>query len=325
MDRRIQYILKEARRLDASDIVLKEDQNAVYRIRGKLLESEVSISKSEMTRFYTHMQPAGYVQEYFGAGASGMDVGFEENGRYRANFFSSMGKKCVVIRVIKNEIPTVKELGLPEDLSARVLNRKGLSLIVGKTGSGKSTTLAALSKELLTKEKVHMITLEDPVEFTYQGLRGELTQRELGSDFGSFEKGIHDALRQSPDFLMIGEIRTLGALKAAISAAEAGHGIIGSIHSIGAARTLTRMLSMFQEQEKEFVRFQLSQNLNFILSQKLIYSELDVELDYEFFINSTSMENTIREGRFHQIDNLMLLGEKQGMRRFKQKNKDESM
>lgn len=324
MDRCIQYILNEARDLGASDIVMKEEQRAVYRIKGKLMESEVSVSKDQMTRFFTLMQPAGYVQEYIGGGTSGMDVGFEENGRYRANFFSSMGKKCAVIRVIKNEIPSLTELGLPEHLSKRVLNKRGLSLIVGKTGSGKSTSLASIAQDILMKEKVHMITLEDPVEFSYRGLKGELTQRELGTDFAGFERGIHDALRQSPDFLMIGEIRTLGALKAAVSAAEAGHGIIGSIHSMGAARTLTRMLSMFEEQEKEFVRFQLSQNLNFILSQKLIYSDKQTELDYELFINSTSMENTIREGRFHQIDNLLLLGEKQGMKRFKHKNKDES-
>lgn len=324
MDRCIQSILSEARGLGASDIVLKEEKRAVYRIRGKLKESAHCVSKTDMTRFFTLMQPAGYVQEYLGGGTSGMDVGFEENGRYRANFFSSMGKKCVVIRVIKNVVPSLQELGLPMDLSERVLKRKGLSLIVGKTGAGKSTSLAAIAKDVLLNNKVHMITLEDPVEFTYEGLQGEITQRELGTDFASFERGIHDALRQSPDFLMIGEIRTIGALKAAISAAEAGHGIIGSIHSIGAARTLTRMLSMFQEQEKEFVRFQLSQNLNFILSQKLLHEDLKSEIDYELFVNSTSMENTIREGRFHQIDNLLLLGEKQGMKRFKHKNKDES-
>lgn len=253
-----------------------------------------------------------------------MDVAFEEDGRYRANFFSSMGSKCVVIRVIRDVIPTLEELNLPLNLAERVLYRRGLSLIVGKTGAGKSTTLAAISKEILTKEKVHMITLEDPVEFKYSAVSGEITQRELGTDFAGFEIGIHDALRQSPDFLMIGEIRTLGALKAAISAAEAGHGIIGSIHSVGASRTLTRMLSMFQEQEKEFVRFQLSQNLNFILSQKLEYTENRSQLDYELFINTPSMENTIREGRFHQIDNLILLGEKNGMKRFTASKKDES-
>ena len=134
----------------------------------------------------------------------------------------------------------------------------------------------------------------------------------MGIDFPGFEVGIQDALRQSPDYIVIGEIRTLSALKAAISAAEAGHGIIGTIHSIGAARTLTRMLSMFSEAEKEFIRYQLSANLNFILSQKLTYNDRKAHLDYELMLNIPSMENTIREGRFNQMDNLILLGEKQG-------------
>lgn len=315
MDRRIESILDEARLLGASDVVLKEDQKAIYRILGKLTESDQIVSRDELERFTSFLRPAGYVQEYLG-GTSGMDVSFEYHGRYRVNCFSSMGKRCAAMRVISDEIRTLKTLGLPEDLSRRVVDRKGLSLIVGKTGAGKSTTLAAITQSILLYEKAHIITLEDPVEYRYSRMQGEITQREMGIDFPGFEVGIQDALRQSPDYIVIGEIRTLSALKAAISAAEAGHGIIGTIHSIGAARTLTRMLSMFSEAEKEFIRYQLSANLNFILSQKLTYSEMKAHLDYELMLNIPSMENTIREGRFNQMDNLILLGEKQGMKRF---------
>lgn len=318
MDRRIESVLDEARLLGASDVVLKEDQKAIYRILGKLTESDQIVSRDELERFTSFLRPAGYVQEYLG-GTSGMDVSFEYHGRYRVNCFSSMGKRCAAMRVISDEIRTLKTLGLPEDLSGRVIDRKGLSLIVGKTGAGKSTTLAAITQSILMNEKVHIITLEDPVEYRYSRMKGEITQREMGIDFPGFEVGIQDALRQSPDYIVIGEIRTLSALKAAISAAEAGHGIIGTIHSIGAARTLTRMLSMFSEAEKEFIRYQLSANLNFILSQKLTYNDRKAHLDYELMLNIPSMENTIREGRFNQMDNLILLGEKQGMKRFSAK------
>jgi twitching motility protein PilT len=304
--------------LGASDVVLKEDQKAIYRILGKLTESDQIVSRAELERFTSFLRPAGYVQEYLG-GTSGMDVSFEYHGRYRVNCFSSMGKRCAAMRVISDEIRTLKNLGLPEDLSSRVIDRKGLSLIVGKTGAGKSTTLAAITQSILMNEKAHIITLEDPVEYRYSRMKGEITQREMGIDFPGFEVGIQDALRQSPDYIVIGEIRTLSALKAAISAAEAGHGIIGTIHSIGAARTLTRMLSMFSEAEKEFIRYQLSANLNFILSQKLTYNDRKAHLDYELMLNIPSMENTIREGRFNQMDNLILLGEKQGMKRFSAK------
>ena len=318
MDRRIESVLDEARLLGASDVVLKEDQKAIYRILGKLTESDQIVSRAELERFTSFLRPAGYVQEYLG-GTSGMDVSFEYHGRYRVNCFSSMGKRCAAMRVISDEIRTLKTLGLPEDLSGRVIDRKGLSLIVGKTGAGKSTTLAAITQSILMNEKAHIITLEDPVEYRYSRMKGEITQREMGIDFPGFEVGIQDALRQSPDYIVIGEIRTLSALKAAISAAEAGHGIIGTIHSIGAARTLTRMLSMFSEAEKEFIRYQLSANLNFILSQKLTYNDRKAHLDYELMLNIPSMENTIREGRFNQMDNLILLGEKQGMKRFSAK------
>ena len=318
MDRRIESVLDEARLLGASDVVLKEDQKAIYRILGKLTESNQIVSRDELERFTSFLRPAGYVQEYLG-GTSGMDVSFEYHGRYRVNCFSSMGKRCAAMRVISDEIRTLKTLGLPEDLSGRVIDRKGLSLIVGKTGAGKSTTLAAITQSILMNEKVHIITLEDPVEYRYSRMKGEITQREMGIDFPGFEVGIQDALRQSPDYIVICEIRTLSALKAAISAAEAGHGIIGTIHSIGAARTLTRMLSMFSEAEKEFIRYQLSANLNFILSQKLTYNDRKAHLDYELMLNIPSMENTIREGRFNQMDNLILLGEKQGMKRFSAK------
>lgn len=318
MDRRIESVLDEARLLGASDVVLKEDQKAIYRILGKLTESDQIVSRDELERFTSFLRPAGYVQEYLG-GTSGMDVSFEYHGRYRVNCFSSMGKRCAAMRVISDEIRTLKTLGLPEDLSGRVIDRKGLSLIVGKTGAGKSTTLAAITQSILMNEKAHIITLEDPVEYRYSRMKGEITQREMGIDFPGFEVGIQDALRQSPDYIVIGEIRTLSALKAAISAAEAGHGIIGTIHSIGAARTLTRMLSMFSEAEKEFIRYQLSANLNFILSQKLTYNDRKAHLDYELMLNIPSMENTIREGRFNQMDNLILLGEKQGMKRFSAK------
>jgi twitching motility protein PilT len=246
-----------------------------------------------------------------------MDVSFELDGRYRANCFTAMGKRCAAIRIIKDDILPLSSLGLPTDLVERIQKKKGLSLIVGKTGAGKSTTLAALTKGLLDAENAHIISLEDPVEYKIIGDRGEITQRELGIDFGSFDQGITEALRQSPDYLIIGEIRSLSALKAAISASEAGHGILGTLHSVGAARTLSRMLSMFSLHEKEFVRFQLAQNLNFILSQKLNHEVNKTELDFELLLNLPSVENTIREGRFNQLDNLILLGERQGMRMFK--------
>ena len=315
MDRCIKAVLEEAREKGASDVVLKEDKKAILRIHGEIIETGDIIRKEALEKFFNYLKPVGFVHEYIGA-PMGIDASFEYKGRYRANFFTSMGKKCMVIRVISDRIRSLSELGLPETLTDMVMTKKGLSLIVGKTGAGKSTSLAAITQEILRREKAHIITLEDPVEYRYESMKGEVTQREMGMDFTNFDMGITEALRQSPDYIVIGEIRNLFALKAAITAAEAGHGILGTIHSFGAARTMTRMLSMFPDSEKEFVRYQLSSNLNFILSQQLQFEEKETILDFELMINVPAMENTIRDGRFNQIDNLILLGEKQGMKRF---------
>lgn len=315
MDRCIRFVLEEARERGASDIVFKEDKRAILRLYGDMMEVGEVISKEDMERFFNYLKPVGFVNEYLGPPV-GIDASFEYKGRYRANFFTSMGKKCMAIRVISEGIRDLQELGLPRNLTGMVMEKKGLSLIVGKTGAGKSTTLAAITQEILKREKAHIITLEDPVEYRFRSFEGEVTQREMGMDFLSFETGITEALRQSPDYIVIGEIRNLSALKAAIMAAEAGHGILGTLHSFGASRTMTRMLSMFPDTEKEFVRYQLSSNLNFILSQQLKFQGKLPVIDYELMVNIPSMENTIREGRFNQIDNLILLGEKQGMKRF---------
>ena len=313
MDRRVEAVLNAARVGEATDIILKEGEIASYRINGRLEAGGVQIDSSFMEELFRNLTPASAC--YTGLPSS-LDLAFECRGRYRANLFTAEGRKCAVLRVIKERVGSLTELGLPDLLVDRIAARKGLSLVVGKTGSGKSTTLASITQELLKREDAHVVTLEDPVEFRLQSNRGTATQRELGRDFSSFEDGIYQALRQSPDFIVIGEIRNLSSLKAALTAAEAGHGIIGTIHSSGASRTLTRMLAMIPESEKEFARFQISSVLNFMLSQRLEYSEKGPSLDYELLLNIQSVENTIREGRINQLDNLIFLGEKLGMRRF---------
>ncbi|HSP46558.1 MAG TPA: ATPase, T2SS/T4P/T4SS family [Clostridiaceae bacterium] len=279
------------------------------------MEDDLLLTRDFMESLYSSFRMPGYVSEYLGPMAS-CDLAFEYKGRYRANLFTAEGRKCAVLRVVSEEIRTLSELGLPGILVEEVIRKKGLSLVIGRTGAGKTTTLASLTREILQRENAHVITLEDPIEYRIRTDRGCITQRELGTDFVTFDEGITQALRQSPDYIVIGEIRNITALRAAISAAEAGHGILGTIHSLGAGKTLTRMLSMFPEGEKEFIRYQLSASLNFLLSQKLTYSQEEASLDYELVLNSPAVENTIREGRFNQLDNILLLSERHGMRRF---------
>jgi twitching motility protein PilT len=315
MDRCLKAVLEKSRRIDASDILLREGDRICYRVRGRLEADDLLISHDFMEGLYSSFRTPGYVSEYLGPMAS-CDISFEYRGRYRANLFTAEGRKCAVIRVVSESVRTLSELGLPSVLVDEVIRKKGLSLVIGRTGAGKTTTLASLTREILKRENAHIITLEDPIEYRIRSDRGCITQRELGTDFVTFDEGITQALRQSPDYIVIGEIRNITALRAAISAAEAGHGILGTIHSLGAGKTLTRMLSMFPEGEKEFIRYQLSTSLNFLLSQKLTYAAEGASLDYELLLNSPAVENTIREGRFNQLDNILLLGERHGMRRF---------
>lgn len=315
MDRCLKAVLEKSRRIGASDILLREGDRICYRVRGSLEEDDHLIARDFMEGLYSSLRTPGYVSEYLGPMA-GCDISFEYKGRYRANLFTAEGRKCAVIRVVSEEIRTLSELGLPLVLVDEVIRKKGLSLVIGRTGAGKTTTLASLTREILQRENAHIITLEDPIEYRIRSDRGYITQRELGTDFVTFDEGITQALRQSPDYIVIGEIRNITALRAAVSAAEAGHGILGTIHSLGAGKTLTRMLSMFPEGEKEFIRYQLSTNLTFLLSQKLTYSKETASLDYELVLNSPAVENTIREGRFNQLDNILLLSERHGMRRF---------
>ena len=324
MDKGIINFLDYGRKIGASDIILKEDENISYRVKGKVEIIKRKITGPEIEEIYRSMKPieAVYEPQIPALNYSlnlNYDAAFEHEGRYRVNLFSSNTKKCAAIRIINSKIKTLKELSLPESISDMAKKDKGLSLIVGKTGAGKSTTLAAVINDILSTEKAHIITLEDPIEYVFKSNKGIVTQRELGLDFMSFEEGIVQSLRQSPDYIVIGEIRDSSALRAAIMAAEAGHGILATMHSLGGEQTITKMLSMFKDSEKDFFRYEISANLNFVLSQKLFYEKDNPVLDYEILRNTKSISNTIREGRLNQINNIITLSEKDNMKSFKSK------
>lgn len=302
--------------MGATDILLKPAAPPIFRVRGALVSEGVAVSRAALLQFHAHLVPQGMLRDAGGAWC-GQDARLECRGRYRVHAFMAEGEVCMAVRVVDDDVRSLEALGLPSALASCVRQGKGLNLITGKTGSGKSTTMAALAQHLLWEEAMHVVTLEDPIELLLKNGRGQATQRELGRDFPSFEQGIHEALRQSPDFILVGEMRTLGSVRAALAAAESGHGVIGTLHSVGAARTLGRVLSLVQEGEKEFMRHQLAEHLNLVLSQKLIHEGEDTWLDYELMLKNTAIENIIREGRLNQIDNMLVLGEKQGMRRFK--------
>ncbi len=314
MEEKFMKLLKECRERSVTDLLLKEGEPLHFRILDEIVCGEAVASPGLMDWLFHSLGPVDRVSEE--SPFKDSDIAFEENGRYRINRFTSEGRLCACIRVINNDLPPLEGLGVDPRLPGYIHDNRGVSLVVGKTGSGKSTTMAGIITALLKEWPWHIITLEDPIEYRLAPGRGLITQREMGSDFMSFREGIRSALRQSPDLIMIGEVRDALSLKAALDAAESGTGVIATLHSLGAANTISRVMQMFSGEERDFVRFQLANNLNFIQSQVLLRENRTLRLDYELILGSQAVRNTISEGSLNQLSNLILLGKRQGMRGF---------
>lgn len=314
MEALFHQLLKECREKGITDILMKEEQPLHLRLRDEIIQESRIIPRELMQWMFNTFNQAERIRE--GSQRLDADTAYEHDGRYRINRFTSEGRLCATIRIIQGRIPDLGALGVSDQLPGLICQHRGLSLVVGKTGSGKSTTMAATLARLLQQMPWHIISLEDPVEYHLPRGKGLVTQRELGRDFLSFAEGIKSALRQSPDLLMIGEIRDTASMRAVLDAAESGIGVIATLHSLGAATTLSRILQMFPGAERDFVRFQLGENLNFIQSQVLRKTAEGLKLDYELIIGTAAVKNTILEGNFNQLPNLIFLGQRQGMKPF---------
>jgi twitching motility protein PilT len=192
-----------------------------------------------------------------------------ETARFRVNVFSQRGNYSIVMRQLNSTIPTLEQLKLPEVLRQIPGEKTGLVLVTGATGSGKTTTLAAILDEINREKPVHIVTLEDPVEYLHQHQRATFNQRELGVDFDSYANGLRAALRQAPKVILVGEMRDRETVKIALSAAETGHLVLSTLHTINAGETINRILGMFEPDEQEQVRVRLSDSLRWVVSQRL--------------------------------------------------------
>jgi twitching motility protein PilT len=193
-----------------------------------------------------------------------------DKARFRINIFSQRGNYSIVLRKLNTEIPTLDQLGMPEIIRQIPREKTGLVLVTGATGSGKSTTLAAVLSEINRSKAVHVITLEDPVEFVHPHHKATFNQRELGTDFDTFSSGLRAALRQAPKVVLVGEMRDKDTVKIALSAAETGHLVLSTLHTIDAGQTINRILGMFETEEQEQIRLRLADTLRWIVSQRLV-------------------------------------------------------
>lgn len=234
--------------------------------------------------------------------------------RFRVNLFRSMEGLDAAIRIIPKEIPTCDGLGLPESVRKLAELKNGLVLITGVTGSGKSTTLAAIINEINRSRAVHILTLEDPVEYKFFSDKSLIHQREIGRDTNSFVSGLRAALREDPDVVCVGELRDLETIAIAVTAAETGHLVFATLHTRGAAETVNRIIDVFPEQQQQQIRIQLAGSLRAVVSQQLLSTgQGGRTAAFEIMIVTSALRNLIREGKTQQMESYIQTGGQYGM------------
>jgi twitching motility protein PilT len=246
-------------------------------------------------------------------------VQFGNNMRFRVNAFNTINGAAAAFRAIPTKILTLEDLKLEQMLGPLATISKGLVLVTGATGSGKSTSLAAIIDKINTRYSKHVITVEDPVEFVHQSKNSLINQREVGEHTNSFSKALKSALREDPDVILVGELRDIETIQLALTAAETGHLVFGTLHTSSAAKTIDRVIDVFPAGDKPLIRSMLSTSLEAIIAQKLLptINNRSRVAALEILLGTASIRNLIREGKVHQIPSVMQINTKLGMRTMK--------
>jgi len=250
-----------------------------------------------------------------------INLGFtrEGIGRFRVNAYYQRGEVSLVIRYIKSDIPEIAMLNLPPILEDLMLEKKGLMLVVGSTGSGKSTTLASMLDHRNRTKTGHILTIEDPIEYMFTHRKAIVGQREVGLDTHSYDNALREAMREAPDVIMIGEVRDRKTMEAAISYADTGHLCLSTLHAVNAYQALDRVINMFPPEAKNQILMDLSLNLKAVISQRLVPAKNGGRVPaVEVMLNTSYISELIREGRIHELREAMTKGSRDGMQTFDQ-------
>lgn len=312
----IDKLLHTVVKRDASDLHLTTGQPPVLRVHGRLKRLETKVLEPEDTvALMKSITPERCQQELQEVGTTDFGFAFGDLARFRVSVFKQRGNVALVLRQIPVEMLTFEQLGTPPVLVDLIMRPRGLILVTGPTGSGKTTTLASAIDYLNDHIDHHIITIEDPIEFYHSHKKSIVNQREIGVDLPSFSEGIRRALRQDPDAILVGEMRDLETIEAAITAAETGHIVFGTLHTTGAAGTINRIIDVFPQNQQAQIRTQLSVAVIGILSQALLPRIGGGRVAaYEMLVVTPAVGNLIREDKTFRITSVIQTGQKMGMK-----------
>ena len=313
-------IVEFAIKAGSSDIHLEEGSPIAIRVNSDIKILDNVLSSQAMDQLLSEILNEEKYLKYKASGDLDTSIGLEGLSRIRINAYVANNKRCLTLRILPDNLPKWQDLGLPQPLIDLTTKQRGLVLCTGPTGSGKSTTLAAFINCILETQKRHILTIEDPIEFEFTHSKNSIIhQREVKRDTESFASALRAALREDPDVIYIGEMRDLETIQLAITAAETGHLVLGTLHTSSAAKTVERIVDVFPGEQQEQARLQVSTSLVGIMSQTLCKNTSGKRsLAYELLINTPAIANLVREKKIGQIYSQLQTGSREGMNTLEQ-------
>jgi len=311
----IDDLIRTARGARASDIHLTADRNPIFRIDGVLRETDYQLTPEEKDRLILSLLDSEQRERVGGGEDADLCYEIEGSLRQRVNVFRQQKKLAATVRLLNDKIPTFAELGLPEVLRTLADEPRGLILVTGPTGSGKSTTLAAMVDYINENRACHILTVEDPVEYVYKSKKALVHQRDVGVDVSGFSDALRSAMREDPDVILVGEMRDFETISAAVTAAETGHLVLSTLHTTGAANTVDRIIDVFPPHSQQQIRTQLASVLKGVITQTLLPRATGTGrvAAFEIMLGTDAVLNLIRENKCHQLNSIIQTGARQGM------------
>ena len=302
----VEDVLKKAVEMGGSDLFIIPGTAITVKVNGQMLPVSEPVNHIETGEIVEEMyRMAGRDMAHLeDTGDDDFALAIPKVSRFRCNAYRQRGSLAAICRVVNFELPDERSLRIPKLVTDLVEQRSGMIVVTGPAGSGKSTTLACMINRINTTRSGHIVTIEDPIEYLYRHKKSIVSQREVPNDAVTFSAGLRAALREAPDVIMLGEMRDLDTIRTAITAAETGHLLLSSLHTIGASKTVDRIIDMFPAEQQSQIRVQLSVVLKAVVSQRLVPAVDGSRIPvFEVMVVNPAIQNLIRDSRTHQIDN----------------------